>query len=246
MAKDVKPQSKSQDQNVSKSGDVSTTSEISSFLDQVRNLGSSQSQGQRGRLIFAMDATMSRRPTWDMALSLQAEMFLEVGTIGGLDVQLVYFRGFDECRASKWVSNPKALANLMVQVDCRGGHTQIGRVLTHARHETEKKNVNALVYIGDCMEEKIDDLAAHAGELGLLGVPVFVFQEGYDKTAEVAFREIAKLSNGAYCRFDQGSVHQLRELLSAVAVYAAGGQKALEDHTKGQGGQAKSLLEQLK
>ena len=76
---------------------------------------------------------MSRQPTWDMALALQADMFHAVKAVGGLDVQLVYFRGTGECRASKWVSDPDALAALMTQVHCAGGYTQIGKVLSHAR-----------------------------------------------------------------------------------------------------------------
>lgn len=218
--------------------------EVDAFLDKVKSLAVSQKAGTRGRLIFAMDATMSRQPTWDMALGLQAGMFSSVKAVGGLDVQLVYFRGFGECRSSKWVKEPEALASLMTQVSCRGGHTQIGRVLSHALNETNDTRVNALVYVGDCMEENIDDLSAVAGELGLLGMPVFLFQEGNDTKAETAFREIARLTGGAYCRFDAGSAAQLRELLSAVAVYAAGGRKALEDYSGGKGG-ARGLLEQL-
>ena len=218
--------------------------EVDAFLDKVKSLAVSEKAGTRGRLIFAMDATMSRQPTWDMALGLQAGMFSSVKAVGGLDVQLVYFRGFGECRSSKWVKEPEALASLMTQVSCRGGHTQIGRVLSHALNETNDTRVNALVYVGDCMEENIDDLSAVAGELGLLGMPVFLFQEGNDTKAETAFREIARLTGGAYCRFDAGSAAQLRELLSAVAVYAAGGRKALEDYSGGKGG-ARGLLEQL-
>ena len=77
------------------------------------------------------------------------------------------------------------------------------------------------------MEEDVDRLCARAGELALLGVPVFLFQEGGDETAGRAFREIARLTKGAFCRFDPGSARQLRDLLTAVAVYAAGGRKAL-------------------
>ena len=83
--------------------------------------------------------------------------------------------------------------------------------------------MQALVFVGDAMEEEIDDLCAAAGELGLLGVPVFMFQEGGDAIAENAYREIARLSHGAYCRFDTGAAHELGELLRAVAAYAAGG-----------------------
>jgi hypothetical protein len=157
-------------------------------------------------------------------------------------VQLVFFRGAGECRASKWVSDPDALAALMTQVNCAGGYTQIRKVLSHARAEAAKKPVNALVYVGDCMEEDVDDLCGCAGELALLGVPVFLFQEGADARAERAFREIARLTKGAYCRFDAGSAAQLRDLLSAVAVYAAGGRKALAA-LGGRG--ARALLQQL-
>ena len=221
----------------------SNAGEIDAFLDKVKSLAPTASGVSNGRLIFAMDATMSRQPTWDMALGLQADMFSAVKAVGGLDVQLVYFRGFGECQASKWVKDPETLGHLMTKVSCRGGHTQIGRVLAHARSEANKEKANALVYVGDCMEENVDDLAAIAGELGLLGTPVFLFQEGNDPTAQTAFREIARLTGGAYCRFDAGSAAQLRELLSAVAVYAAGGRKALESHGSGSG--ARALLEQL-
>jgi hypothetical protein len=215
--------------------------EVADFVRRMKALAP-RAGTARGRLIFAMDATMSRQPTWDMALALQADMFHAVKAVGGLDVQLVYFRGAGECRASRWVSDPDALAGLMTRVACAGGFTQIGKVLAHARAEAAKKAVSALVYVGDCMEEEIDDLCGRAGELALVGVPVFLFQEGNDARAERAFREIARLTKGAWCRFDAGSAAQLRELLSAVAVYAAGGRKALAA-LSGHG--ARRLLQQL-
>jgi hypothetical protein len=175
----------------------SSSSDVDDFLARVKTLSPATAAG-RGRLVFAMDATMSRQPTWDMALALQAEMFHAVAEVGGLDVQLVFFRGAGECRASKWVSEPDALARLMTTVDCRGGYTQIGKVLAHARQETEKRKISALVYVGDCMEEAVDDLCGRAGELALHGVPVFLFQEGRDQAAERAFREIARLTKGAW------------------------------------------------
>ena len=220
--------------------------DIEAFVRRARSLGPTLEAGRRGRLIFALDATMSRQPTWDTACRLQAEMFREAAAVGGLDVQLVYYRGFRECRASNWVSNGQHLADLMSRIDCRGGHTQIGKILAHAKRETERARVQALVFIGDAMEEAIDALAAAAGELGLRGVPVFLFQEGGDPVAEQAFREIARLSRGAYCRFDSGAAHQLAELLRAVAVYAAGGIKALADLSTRRGNATLKLLEQLK
>lgn len=225
---------------------AATDAEVAAFVARLKTLAPATGNRQ-GRLVFAMDATMSREPTWDLALGLQADMFKAVKEIGGLDVQLVYFRGADECRASKWVSDPDALARLMTTVTCVGGHTQIGRVLGHVRAETEGKKVTAVVYVGDAMEERIDDICAKAGEVGLLGVPVFMFQEGGDLAVERAYREVARLTNGAWCRFDHGSARQLRELLSAVAVYAAGGRQALERLSLSRDGAgARFLLEQMK
>ena len=220
--------------------------EIDAFLAKVKSLGpASSTQGARGRLIFALDATMSRQPTWDTACALQADMFREAAAVGGLDIQLVYFRGLNECRASGCVADSDKLASLMSRIDCRGGHTQIGKVLSHARAEHGRRPVQALVFVGDAMEEPIDTLCAAAGELGLLGVPVFMFQEGHDPVAENAYREIARLSHGAWCRFDAGAAHELRELLRAVAAYAAGGRKALAA-LSAKSTTAHALLAQLK
>lgn len=223
---------------------ASSKPEIAAFLEQVRS-GPANAAGARGRLIFALDATMSRQPTWDTACTLQADMFREAASAGGLDIQLVYFRGLAECGASAWVADSDKLATLMSRIDCRGGHTQIGKVLSHARKEHARQPVQALVFVGDAMEEKIDDLCAAAGELALIGVPVFMFQEGRDPVAESAYREIARLSRGAYFRFDEGAAHELGELLRAVAAYASGGRKALAALVARRSGSAQKLLAQL-
>jgi hypothetical protein len=216
--------------------------EIDRFLAEAQAMAPANAAEGRGRLVFALDATMSRQPTWDTALRLQAEMFEEAGKVGSLDVQLVYFRGFNECRASRWVSDTKGLRDLMTGIDCRGGHTQIGKVLSHARRETRKKKVNVVVFVGDALEEPIDTLAARAGELGLLGVKLFIFQEGRDPAVERGFRELARLTRGAYARFDPNAAGQLARLLRAAAVYAAGGLKALQKS----GSATPPLLEQLR
>lgn len=225
---------------------ASSSAEVADFLARMKALAP-VTGAARGRLLFAMDATMSRAPTWDMALALQSEMFRAVKEIGSLEVQLMYFRGAGEARASKWVTNADALAALMRQVACHGGFTQIGKVLSHARREAEKAKISALVYVGDAVEEPIDELAGRAGELALLGVPAFLFQEGDDPNAARAFKEIARLTKGAHCRFGPGSAGELRELLTAVAVYAAGGRKALEALLPKPGGAgAKRLLGQMR
>ena len=179
----------------------------------------------RGRLIFALDATASRQPSWDTACALQAQMFDEVATIG-IDVQLVYFRG-SECQASSWVSNARALAALMEKIDCRTGYTQIGKVLAHTQREHDRQKVRALVFVGDAIEEKATDLYRLSDELARRIIPCFMFQEGDDPEAMRAFKEIARLTKGAYCRFSPGAASELAELLRAVAAYAAGGVQAL-------------------
>jgi hypothetical protein len=218
---------------------LSQRADVAAFLTKVKAMP----KGDGGRLIFAMDATMSRQPTWDRALGIQSEMFMEAKKVGGLQVQLVYFRGFNECRASGWVSDPEALSKLMTKVDCRGGNTQIGKVLTHIRQQAQKAKVAAVVFVGDAFEERIDDVCQKAGEVGLLGVPVFMFQEADDASAEKAFREIAKLTRGAYYKLNSGSASVLAELLRAVAAYASGGKAALENTG---GAAARALLQQLK
>jgi hypothetical protein len=239
MAKDNKPPvARNPD---GKPAEVSSAREIDAFLRQARAMGA-PAEG-RGRLIFALDATMSRQPTWDTACRLQAEMFDETGKVGGLEVQLVYFRGYGECRASRWVSDTRALRDLMTGIDVRGGQTQIGKVLSHARREARERKVAALVFVGDALEEPIDALAQKAGELGLLGVRMFAFQEGHDPQVESGFRELARLTGGAYARFDTNAAGQLAQLLRAVAAYAAGGLKALE---KRGGASDRLLLSQMR
>lgn len=226
--------------------EVSSNEDIAHFLAEVRaRVPVNKPPGRRGRIIFAMDATASREPTWDKAQAIQADMFNETAQLGGLSIQLVYFRGYKECRASKWVDQPERLRDLMTSVSCRGGHTQIGTVLNHIKRQNNKDKVDAVIYVGDCFEEDIDEVCARAGEVGISGVPLFLFQEGHNSAASRAFAEIARLTRGAHCRFNAGSADQLRDLLRAVAVFAAGGRKALQDHavTNRQG---RALLEHLR
>jgi hypothetical protein len=220
----------------------SNSADIAAFVAKAKAMAPGPGNA-RGRLIFALDATMSRQPTWDMACELQAEMFREAGLIGSLDVRLVYFRGFGECRASPWISDTTQLARLMSRISVEGGNTQIHKVLSEARRQAVADGVRALVFVGDAMEENVDDLCAKAGELGLLKVPIFMFQEGEDAATQQAFREIARLSGGAYCKFDPGAAAQLRDLLRAAAAYAAGGREALQRLS---GAGAAALLGQMK
>jgi hypothetical protein len=213
------------------------TGDLASFLDEVR-VGSA-----RGRLIFALDATASRKPTWDMAASLTAGMFREAATAGALDLQLVFYRSDKECQASGWMSDADRLVKMMAKIECEAGMTQIERILVHVQKETTSSHVAAMVFIDDACEENPDILVAKARELGELKTPCFMFQEGNDPPAHSTFRKIAKSTGGAYARFDAGAAKELGSLLRAVAIYATGGLKALESqHNNG----ATLLIDQLR
>ena len=170
-------------------------------------------------------------------------MFREAGRLGSLEMQLVFYRGLGECRASRWMSDSTHLAKTMSQIMCRAGQTQIEKILSHASRETKLLKVSALVFVGDALEESPDVVLSAASALGRLSVPVFMFQEGHNHLVEQTFQDIARLTHGAYSRFDPGAARQLAELLKAVAVFATGGLTALANQHSAS---AVKLLGQLK
>ena len=222
----------------------SNRAEVAAFLAKVKAMPTARPGGQAGRLIFAMDATASREPTWDQASRIQGDMFVAAEKLGGLAVRLAFYRGFDEFKVSKWATSGVELARLMTRVDCLAGQTQIARSLAFAADEALTSRLHAMVLVGDAFEEDIDSIGSGAGKLGLLGVPVFAFQEGNDPAAGRAFRQIAKLSGGRHCVFDSASPDELRRLLGAVAAYASGGASAMSDYARLHGGAARRLLDQ--
>ena len=145
----------------------SSKAAIDAFIEKVGSTPITKSAGERGRLIFAMDATASREPAWDRACHIQGEMFKETAALGGLDIQLCYYRGFREFKTSQWLSSSDELLKRMTRVSCQGGYTQIEKVLHQAIKQTKQQKVQALVFVGDCMEEDVDRLCQLAGELGI-------------------------------------------------------------------------------
>jgi hypothetical protein len=210
-----------------------------------------KTQHNRGRLIFALDATASREPTWDMAAQLQASMFEEAAKIGGLNIQLAYYRGHNEVHHTPWTSDAHELIGRMSAIRCMAGATQIVGMLHHIHSQTWHEKIAAAVFIGDACEERpqlLYDIAAS------LSVPLFMFQEGDNpvmtasggftgEKVENVFRELARLTGGAYGKFDAGAAKQLGELLRAVAAFAVGGLAALANQKTGS---ARLLLGQMK
>lgn len=219
---------------ISKLSTPTAPSKIDAFLDRLAT-----QPAHSGRLIFAIDATQSRQETWDVACSLTADMFEAAAASGNLEISICYYRGArGECKASGWMTDAGRLSAVMGKISCEGGHTQLNKVLNHA---SKAHPIAALVFVGDAMEESHDALCAAAGRLR---APAFMFLEGDDKTAAATFREIARITGGAFVRFDAGAAEQLKELLRAVAAYAAGGQQALKNMSTNPG--AVRLLQQLK
>ena len=218
--------------------------DVARFLEAAAKAPKASRQG-KGRVVVGIDATMSRQPAWDAACAVQGEMFAAAGALGGLEAQVVFFRGMAECKASGWTADPKALGEKMSRVECRGGRTQIDRIFAHVAREHAKRRVDAFIYIGDAMEESVDELCARAGELGLQRVPGFFFHEGPDQTAKAAFREFARLTGGACFDFDSRAPQRLKELLGAIGAWAAGGGLALEDYARKTGGAAREALKAL-
>ncbi|OUT51962.1 MAG: hypothetical protein CBB68_03570 [Rhodospirillaceae bacterium TMED8] len=219
--------------------------EVDSFLDRLASFHNPSQKRPAGRLMIALDATASRQATWDRAAHLQAEMFQVASSLGGLDIQLAFFRGFGEFKVSQWTNNTDELSRLMTSVTCLAGETQLLKVLKHARNEVKKSKIDALVYIGDSFEEDVDVVGQVAGELGILGLPCFMFQEGGDPLTTFAYEQIARLSAGAFQRFDASSAGTLLRLLKAVAVFASGGKRALCDHADQTGGEVKLVVDQM-
>ena len=226
---------------------AATGTGVNQFLEKVARTPARVDSGATSRLLFGMDATASREATWDRACHLQGQMFAATSHSGDLGVQLCYYRGFGQFRASGWCSSADALLEAMSSVRCLGGHTQIKRLLEHAIREHQVNRLRAAVFVGDAVEEDADQLCHLAGKLGVLGVPLFMFQEGRSAGVKNVFQQMAQLSGGAWAPFDLNSASELKDLLAAVAVFATGGAAALKAlEQSGKAGQVGLLTRQLK
>ena len=185
----------------------------------------------RGRLMFALDATASREPTWAIARDLQAKMFREAAPIGRLDcpagllsgrrvpsVEMGVKRG-----ATRATDEPDRLSGRLY-ADWQGPRACTSR-------DRESRQSRHWYSSATPWKRTSSTLAAMAGKLGTQGVPIFLFQEGRDAAVRSAFRLLALKSGGAYFEFNPDAsraVEQLSEQLNAVARLAVGDAEALE------------------
>jgi hypothetical protein len=201
-----------------------------------------------GHLIFGLDLTGSRQPNLAAARIATKAMFAALEGIGKIAVKLIYYRGTDECRASKWYQDPEILCRSMLGLSCEVGETQIARLLGAALHEEQE--LEAVVFIGDHCEDDADRLMQLAHKLGRKSIPLFVFHECADDDyrslkAKPVFKRMAKASGGRYVEFRRSSGAVLKEILSSVAAFSAGGTKALERLPTPQTPEARGLRESL-
>jgi hypothetical protein len=176
-----------------------------------------------GHLIFALDLTGSREAGLREARLATAGMFDAVKAIGAIAVKLIYYRGWRECRAGDWHSDPAILTRNMQGLSCHCGYTQIRRVLRFALKEWER--LDGMVFIGDHCEEDEEDLTKLAATLGDRSIPLFIFHEcadddGSSLAAKPIFERMANVSGGFYCEFKPNSADVLRELLSTVGAFS--------------------------
>lgn len=214
--------------------------DVRAFLERAKNV--QRFTAGRSRLLFAIDATASRQPTWDLACELQADMFRASADLASLTIQLAYYRGLGELQFSGWHTDAAALAERMSGVHCAAGRTQIARLLRAAIKQQGQAQARAMIFIGDAVEENEVKLQELAGQCRLHSMPLFLFQEGDDARVKQCFEALARISGGAYDQFNSRSAERLRELLGAVARYAAGGRAALESSSSSG---AQHLLKQL-
>jgi len=225
---------------------TSAASPVDAFLQKVEETQAVTVPSACGRLIFGLDATLSRQPTWDQAVSIQSQMFGAASHVGALEMQIAFYRGLGEFRKSKWSQDGADLAQRMSRVTCMGGLTQIARLLRHGLNTARQESLDALVFVGDAMEENPDELCDLAGRFNMYSCPLFIFQEGADPQVREVFENMARLSGGAYAAFEEGSADKLQCLLKAVAIYAAGGKTALKQLADEGDGVARALLGQVR
>jgi hypothetical protein len=201
-----------------------------------------------GRLLFGVDLTSSRQPSFNQAQRAMTAMFETIKTIGAIAVKLIYFRGMNECRESKWYDDPRILIESMRRLSCDAGITQIARLLSLAL--SEEGQVSGLVFVGDHCEDGADAVLTLAEKLGQRSMPIFVFHECADDDhasllAKPIFKGMAEVSGGVYVEFKLNSSDVLRELLIGMGAFVTGGCEGLSQIPRPQTQEARQLQSRL-
>jgi hypothetical protein len=202
------------------------------------------------RVVVVLDATASwgeylpeRKLTIEAARAIAYPLFEKAGA-DRPQVQFVFFRGHDgfanrECKASRWFSDPEALAQAIAQVEHKGGWTQHCRALAHAIKMAEEFPVDEVVIVTDAFEQRgprrpdgdvLEDARTQAMHLRALGVNISIAYKGtiqggcpLDRAgvgAEEAFRSIASANGGSCFLFDPKKTGAAAKRFEQIAAHA--------------------------
>lgn len=198
------------------------------------------------RLLFTLDATASREGAWNVARKITHSMFEQLP--GELEVSLGWHGGGSLQEITPFSTQSRGFLDKLNSVNCSAGRTALNDLLQEC---TQIPRLRALVYIGDCFEENEENAYAIAEQLRIKGIKLFIFHDrsseryGYNvDDAKRIFANLIDICGGCLLDFNESSANKSKELLDAIAVYAAGGTKLLEQKRKQLPGAAK-LLEQL-
>jgi hypothetical protein len=196
----------------------------------------------RPRLVFAVDATASREPAW--AAARQVTDALVKALPGQLDVALAVHGGSRVHTFTPFTSNAATLRDRAAGVACQAGMTRLLPILSASlKHPA----VRVVIYIGDVFEESVIQGRRLADNMGQRGTKLIVLHDTADPAARLdaeVFWDLAKRTGGCVLPFNASASGRLRELLSAVAVYAVGGETLLQERARDLPG-AIALLEHL-
>jgi len=193
---------------------------------------------QKTNIIFAVDATASREHFWSETIKIQDKMFSTAQKAGAnLHAQLVSYSGetFDgEIHRTPWHNDAHALSDHLRSVRCAPSQTQIEKVFRHALNECCKRDVHALILVGDSYEENVPTLVRLASQINQKGIKLFMFHDTKTTcTAEdtlTVFKKIAKAAEGFYVPFNVGDLAVLGDYLKVVGALATKN-KTVIDHT---------------
>jgi hypothetical protein len=181
----------------------------------------------RPRLIFAVDATASREQAW--AAARQVTDTLVKALPGELDVALAVHGGSRVHTFTAFTNNAATLRDRAAGVTCEAGLTRLLPILSAS---VRRPAIRVVVYIGDVFEESLPEGRRLADAMGEQGTKLIVLHDTADPAARrdaEMFWDLARRTGGCVLPFDASASSRLRDLLSAVAVYAVGGEKLLRD-----------------
>jgi hypothetical protein len=208
--------------------------------------GENQPVPGKPRVILALANFV--RSGWHRAKVLQRAIF-QTAAGSGLEMKFAFYgpddaAGVRRCRITKrWVTDPDDMAGVMDRAECSCGcYINVRDLLAQAVKEAEERPLRALIIVSDAFHDDpdgLDEAAISANRLRRAGTRVFLLQLGDDLSTERRLQYLARVSGGAYFRFDpRTQERQFFEMWKAMSIYVAGGEEAV----KMTGGQAATLL----